>query len=366
MNKHVLISITASLIAARAFAGDSITVINPSFQANLPGGVGYGTPDGWTPVGGVGVNNGGMPFADNGLIPDNNQVGFLQGVASLTQNLSGFSVGDLYWVQGFANARGGGDIPRAALSLAGTTILPPTTLPPVGGANPYYFVNIPWVATSASGDLAISSAPFAGGDATLLIDGISVIRRTALDVVIANPSFEASGNSFGFPGYISAPGFTAGWTRSGAGQIVINGSNGSGNPFADNGAVPDGGNVVGLQQTMTISQVLAGLTAGQTYRLSLDYNSRGGDDPTALIQIDGLTAFTGSVPEVGGVNPYYHLDYDFVASGTTTTVSLANLGLAADSTLLVDNVRVLAVPEPCGAALLALGSLTLLRRRRGV
>ena len=136
MNKHILLTLTASLIAARAFAGDSILVLNPSFQANLPGGVGYGTPDNWIGAGGVGVNNGAMPFADNGTIPDNNQVAFLQGAASLTQNLSGFSPGDLYWVQGFANARNCcGDIPTVSVSLAGSTILPPSPVPPVLGGN---------------------------------------------------------------------------------------------------------------------------------------------------------------------------------------------------------------------------------------
>ena len=279
MNKRILLPLTASFIAAHAFAADSILVLNPSFQANLPGGVGYGTPNSWVGAGGVGVNNSAMPFADNGLIPDNDQVAFLQGAASLTQNLSGFSPGDLYWVQGFANARNCcGDIPTVSVTLAGSTLLAPSPVPPVGGANAYRFVNLTWVATAASGDLTISGAPFAGGDASLLIDGISVIRRTAADIVIANPSFEASGNSFGFPGYISAPNFAAGWSRAGAGQIAINGSNSPGNnPFADNGAIPDGGNVIGLQQDMSISQLLAGLTAGQTYRLSVDYNSRGGD-----------------------------------------------------------------------------------------
>ena len=365
MKKHVFLTLTASLIAARVFAGDSILVLNPSFQANLPGFPGYGTPTSWIGAGGFGVNSGAGPFADNGAIPDNDQVAFLQGASSLTQNLSGFTTGDLYWVQGFANARNCcGDIPTVSVSLAGSTLLAPALVPPVGGANAYRFINLTWSATATSGDLVVSGAPSSGGDASLLIDGISVIRRTAADIVIANPSFEASGNSFGFPGYISAPSFAAGWSRAGGGQIAINGSNGSGNPFADNGAVPDGGNVIGLQQDMSISQVLAGLTAGQTYRLSLDYNSRSGDDPTALIQIDGLTAFTGTVPEVGGVNPYSHLDFDFVASGTSTTVSLANLGLAGDSTLLLDNVRVVAVPEPGSAAFLALGSLALLRRRR--
>lgn len=114
---------------------------------------------------------------------------------------------------------------------------------------------------------------------------------------------------------------------------------------------------------MRIEQVLGGLTFGQSYRLSLDYNSRGGEDPTALFQINGLTAFNSTVAEVGGANPYYHLDFDFVATGTSATLALANLGLGSDSTLLVDNVRVQSVPEPGSAALLAFGGIALLGRR---
>ena len=258
----------------------------------------------------------------------------------------------------------------ASVSIAGNPLSGPSPIPPVevGGSRtlPGYFVNLPWTATAASGDLVISSVPSAGGDASLAIDGISVIRRTANDIVIANPSFEASGNSFPSPGYMPAPNTVAGWSRAGAGQVVINGSNGSGNPFADNGAVPDGGNVLGLQQDMLVSQTLAGLTTGGLYRLIAEYNSRSGDDPSALIRIDGQTAFSGLVPEVGGANPYYHLEFDFTASGTSALLELANLGLAGDSTLLVDNVRVIAVPEP-GAFVAVLGGVAVLlgwRRRR--
>jgi PEP-CTERM motif len=364
MTRHLILAATVSTLCLSAPAVDSISIVNPSFQANLPGGVGYGPVNGW--FGGSGVNNGGMPFADNGFIPDQDQVAFLQGPASISQTLSGFAVGDLYWIQGFVNSRNCcGDIPIASVSMAGSPLLTNQPVPPVGGANPYYFVNIPWTATVASGDLAISSAPFGGGDATLLLDGISVIRRTSADVVIANPSFEASGNSFGFPGYINPPFSIAGWSRSSTANLIINGSNGSGNPFSDNGLIPDGGNVLGLQQAETLSQTLNGLVAGQTYRFELDYNSRQGVDPNALFTINGLTAFSGAVDQVGGANPYHHLSFEFIATSTTTTITLANtLPQPTDSTLLVDNVRVQLVPEPGSVALLGLGAVVLARRRR--
>jgi MYXO-CTERM domain-containing protein len=367
-----------SLFAAPAVAADSILVVNPSFQAdNFPAFPGYvgagGNPaeiTGWIGTGGRGVNGtdlgAGTPFADNGLLPDNNRVAFIQGAGSLSQTLNGFEVGQRYWVQVFGNARNCcGDVPTVNVTLGSSTLLPDTTLNPVGVGQPYNFVNLIWTADSTSAALTFNSRSTNGGDASVAIDGISVIKRSLLDIVIVNPSFEASGNSFGFPGYIAAPFGPAGWTRSaGSGQVVINGSNASGNPFSDNGVVPEGQNVLGLQQDMAVSQTLIGLASGQPYRLTLDYNSRTGDDPTALIQINGQTAFTGVVPEVGSTNPYYHLSFDFIAAGTSTQLSIANLGLAADSTLLVDNIRVVAVPEPTGASLTLLGLAALAQRQR--
>ena len=266
------------------------------------GGGNPGAITGWTATGGAGVNGtdigAGTPFADNGTIPDSTRVAFIQGAGSLSQTLGGFNIGDIYWVQGFANARGPGatDNPVISVTLGADVLLPATLISPVGGVAPYHFVNLPWTASSLSAALTITSAPSAGGDAALLLDGISITKRTANDIVIANPSFEASGLNFGFPGYI---GNVAGWTRTGAGgNLAINGTgaNTSGNPFADNGAVPDGDDVIGLQQAISISQNLSGLVTGGLYRLIAEYNSRGGDDPTALFRIDGQTAFTGLVP----------------------------------------------------------------------
>jgi len=359
-----------SLITASSWAADSIPIVNPSFEANNPGGVGYGTPDGWTATGGVGVNNGGQPFADNGSIPDRGQIGFIQGLGSLSQVLSGLEVGEQYWLQGFVNARNCcGDAPDAFVAFDGLTLAGPTTVPPVLGTNSYYFFNAPFIPANPFGLLTIGSSAHSGGDATLLIDGLVLIKRSTADIVIANPSFEASGLNFGFPGYVETGGVgpdIAGWIKSGSGNIAINGTaaNTSGNPFADNGLVPDGDNVLAIQNALTLSQTLTNLTIGQPYRLTLSYNSRTGDDPLALVTIDGNTAFDAAVPEVGGANAYYDLTYDFIATATTTTLTIANQGATADSTLLVDNVRVFAVPEPSAFAITGLGGLLLARRKR--
>jgi len=375
-----------AIIAPVGLRAASITVANPSFEADNfptnPGYVGSGQNPaeitGWLGTGGRGVNGGGagVPFADNGVIPDSSQVAFIQGAGSLSQDLNGFNVGDLYWVQGFANARNCcGDTPTVSVTLGATTLLPETTLLPVEAAGsrtlPYYFVNLPWTADATAATLTISSKATNGGDASATFDGISVIQRTAADVVVANPSFEASGLNFAFPGYTPN---VAGWIRSGAGgNLAVNGDAGnlSENPFANNGIVPEGHNVVALQQTVTLEQSVT-LLPGQPYRLSLDYNARTGDliQPDALFTIDGLVAFSGTVAPVEPTGsftlPYYHLEFDFVATNANAILSVANVHpIPDDTTLLVDNVRLISIPEPCSAALFALAAVGVhLRRSR--
>jgi len=95
------------------------------------------------------------------------------------------------------------------------------------GTNSYYFFNAPFIPANPFGLLTIGSSAHSGGDATLLIDGLVLIKRSTADIVIANPSFEASGLNFGFPGYVETGGVgpdIAGWIKSGSGNIAINGT----------------------------------------------------------------------------------------------------------------------------------------------
>ena len=91
-----------------------LPMINPSFEANtftvLPGYSyvsGNGPITGWTSPGSHGVNpvGGANPFADNGAIPDGNQVAFLQEDGALSQMVGGFTVGAEYCVQYDENSR---------------------------------------------------------------------------------------------------------------------------------------------------------------------------------------------------------------------------------------------------------------------
>ena len=342
MKLHFLLS---SLLVSSLVASDSISITNPSFQADnfgtFPGYLGGANPaviTGWT--GGSGINGSdigaGAPFSDNGAYPDGTRVAFIQGTGALTQTLSGFTPGQRYWVQVWMNARAGsGDTPSVNVSLGGMPLLAPTNLVPVGGAAPYYLANFAWTATSTSALLSLGSAATSGGDASAVFDAVAVIQRGTSEVVVANPSFEASGTGISYPGYYPN---IAGWTKTGTGQIGLNTASG---PFHDNGVIPDGANVLLLQQVSGVEQGIAGLVPGGSYRLSLRYNSRAGTAmPTFRVTFGGQTAFHGTVAAVGAGQPYRTLTFDFTASSETAALTLQNLGVNGDDTVLVDHVSV--------------------------
>jgi hypothetical protein len=120
-------------------------------------------------------------------------------------------------------------------------------------------------------------------------------------------------------------------------------------------------NHVVLQNEASLSQELSGVVIGNSYRLTLDYYGRDGIAPTGLITIDGKTALSGLIPNGGG---QLSLSYDFVASSSTPTLNIANLGVGADSSLLFDNISLRAIPEPASSLLALLGTTLLYRRRR--
>lgn len=121
MKRTALVLTAASLLAVTARAGlTSITIQNPSFQADTIGGVGYassngGVVTGWTladaggqGVTGPGASNGGH-FFDNAPV-DGDRAGFSQGgtVAVprvFSQNIGGLTPGLRYVAQMWARGR---------------------------------------------------------------------------------------------------------------------------------------------------------------------------------------------------------------------------------------------------------------------
>jgi hypothetical protein len=326
----------------------SSLVENPSFEDNgTDGWPGYFTIAGWTGVN-VGLNpitvshpNGSSPFADNGAIPDRNQVAFVQRVGELRQVLRGLDISKQYWLQAYVNGRNccEGSIPSASASFNGIELAPPTPLPPVGGSNPYYFVNIPFTPNSPTGALAIVSPPVTpDGDRTLLVDAVTLVQRDPGQVVVQNPSFEASG-IVPSPGTI-APAPMSGWTGSGTYGVNL-----PGGPFADNGTHPDQDHVAFLQgQDSSLSQTVGNLTAGATYRLGYAYNARNNNVPQLQVSVDAVTLHDETVLPVGGTANYRTTNITFVAAANSAVIAIRQAA-AGDQTVLLDDVKLsLATP----------------------
>lgn len=161
---------------------------------------------------------------------------------------------------------------------------------------------------------------------------------------IANASFEAD-TFVTFPGYIANPGNgpITGWVTNANANTGLN--PGGGNPFANNGSVPEGSNVGFLQGNpgfaRTISSVdgITGLVAGRTYNLTYRVNSRAGNEPDMGLIVDGATVLQNRINAVGGSNPYKTVSINFVATGPTASLTLRNDALT-DQTLLFDDFQV--------------------------
>jgi len=322
---------------------------NPSFEAEAsPAGTGIGPILAWTSTGTAGVNNIDQPFAAiSGPIPDRVQIAFVQGIGSISQQIVGLTPGASYWLQFRYSLR---DNPDPAGPAADLTVkfggMPVATIAHIiplsqAGLAAYYSTNVVLVPTNATGTLEFATSN-PKGDATVLLDAIAITRREAGDIVVQNPSFEASG---AMALYIEGPNtaLMSGWDISGSRGTA------SGGPFADNGLTPDQDQVLFLQGAATASQVVSGFTAGQIYSLLYSVNSRtccGGDLVTHyVVQVGSpgaaLPVFEENITRVGGNHPYLRRYVTFTADGPDQTVAFQHVP-AGDRSLLLDNIRILA------------------------
>ncbi|HKX62837.1 MAG TPA: immunoglobulin domain-containing protein, partial [Verrucomicrobiae bacterium] len=162
---------------------------------------------------------------------------------------------------------------------------------------------------------------------------------------LVNPSFEADTFTV-FPGYVSGNGPITGWTALG-GHGVNPGT--FGGPFTDNGAIPDGTKAAFLQEDGAIRQVITGLSIGANYQIRYFENARNGTAPSAEVKIGTTTIVSAhAVPPVGGAAPYREVLSDvFAATSSAMELSIIKSNpLGGDTTLLIDNVSVVAPGTP--------------------
>src|ERR1043166_3412466 len=177
MKKHfkgithfVVIGILAMASARAGF------VLNPSFESNYndtwPH---YGPIDDW--VGGSGVNKADGPFHNGGTpVPDGQQMAFKQGSGDLSQVISGLTVGKRYLIQFSYDARAcrGGNIDLQT-KIDGAVLDNIPNVKPVTGGAPYLTRSVPFTAEADTVTLAFTAV--STGDATVLIDGVTIVQR---------------------------------------------------------------------------------------------------------------------------------------------------------------------------------------------
>ena len=302
------------------------------------GGVSNANPESitdWSGNGGINpIADGRAPFRDNG--DNESQVAFLQGVNFLTQTVTGLSVGSDYTLSFEYNSRNTAS-PVGELLLNGDSISLPDfndEIFPVGDIEPWYSEVYAFTAASADLEIRFGSEPFIdGGDATLLLDNVSLIEGAGNNL-ISNGDFETDEFEV-WPGY------------AGGTEVV----DGPGAPFRDNGDNMTA--VAFMQGASSLSQIVEGLTPGEQYVLSIDFNARaccGGEIPTAELEMDGVLIddfpgdelFEGIAP-VGANNPWYQFSMPFVAENDNVELIVrtgpAGVG-GGDSTLIIDNVSI--------------------------
>jgi hypothetical protein len=347
----------AALLASPA-SGQSL-VKNPSFENNLntnSAPLSAGAPMGWPYYssidewlisgGGSGVNDvvydAGGPFHNSGtLVPDGRRIGFKQGGGAVSQDLTGLVPNKRYWIQFRYDARSGSDLDLAvrfstvnqggAMDEELDKILKPK--PAITTHSPYYSRTVVFTPDLDSGTLSFEVTT--RGDATALLDAVTIVQRDEGNFPVMNPSFEASGLVFD-----GAPSAGQNWPAiSGWDKVGVSGVDDGTGGVADNGAIPDQAIAVFMTDESSLTQTLEPLVQNDNYQLQFAYNAKSGTTPHLQVLVDGAVIWEKDVTAVGGTKPYATQTVTFKAAADIAKLAFSNT--VAGATVLLDDVKVL-------------------------
>ncbi|MCX6923321.1 MAG: hypothetical protein NT154_08960, partial [Verrucomicrobia bacterium] len=163
-----------------------LPLANPSFEADLfrtsPGycsGANNGPITGWTLAtnGGGGLNPAANTayFASSGPIPDGRQFAFIQASGDiLHQTVSGFTVGNPYYLHYYEGARAGYSSPGMEVRVGGATVLAAHAIP-AGASSCFETFSDVFTATNASLDVAFVKSNPVSGDTTAVLDNVAIV-----------------------------------------------------------------------------------------------------------------------------------------------------------------------------------------------
>lgn len=382
--KTCLITLSLAASATAAFAA---SIANPSFEVdshftNFPG---YISSNGNIPISNwadtnaaqTGLQNAGngSPFANNGVYPNGTQVAFIQTAGntnSLTNSVTGLTVGQQYQLSVRVTSRGGYAVPQATMSVGADSIGFFTRS--VGATDPYHYVVKNFTATSTTLPLTITSSTT--GDGALVLDDFQINPITGSPFSISPWNDDASS------GINSAYTYTHAYNFGSATNLSINGVSFTGiaaaAPSAGNfsltgtaAAFPNSPNngVTGNSATMGNDFIyggnvgtltLSGLTPGQQYRTTI-FGMGWGSEPYRTTTFEANGVLFSADEETFGSGKGIRMEYEFTASGSTQTINYDAVGTPSWHWFGMANA---AIPEPGSAALALMASLGLLRRRR--
>jgi hypothetical protein len=159
------------------------TIPNAGFEANTfataPGYISDNSAiTGWTASvdTGAGLNpaGGSSDFADNGAVPEGNNVAFITGGTSLSTTITGLTSGRTYRVTLRANATTN-QVPTLRALIDSNEVLA-LSVYTVGETRPYTYIAFEFAATGSTANLEILNDAFS--DQTLLIDDVRVAESS--------------------------------------------------------------------------------------------------------------------------------------------------------------------------------------------
>ncbi|NNM88506.1 MAG: PEP-CTERM sorting domain-containing protein [Phycisphaerae bacterium] len=193
--------------------------------------------------------------------------------------------------------------------------------------------------------------------------------------LVTNSGFESNPVSTnGFTAYTAGSTAITGWTvdpttAADNGGVQLLGIHFNGSGYGIQFAPQNQGQILQLTNSTTaaggVQQTLATVT-GQQYSISLDLAARYYTGTSAIAL--GTLDFGGTLFNLTGTGAFNRYTFTTTATSSSTLLDIYGLNAAGTNvhSALIDNVSVVAVPEPASMAILAIGGagLLLVRRRK--